>query len=116
MKGKEISLFKYDLCNLIFLLVFDYVRLKQQLLPTLICCCYQNDHNLSTIRQEMSTNILSELIGKAMGEMDRVRSGTDSSVANKVDNASMKLLRDFSMRFPVELWKSAFEYFRVKKK
>lgn len=94
---------------------FVFIRLKRQLLPSLLCCCYQNSHNLSALRQEMSTSFLVRMLRSAMDDRLKLEGGlattgtaAEMTAAQELD---LKHLQEFAMRFPVELWEGAVEYF-----
>ncbi len=112
-----------------------FFRLKLQLLPSLISICFRNDHNLASIRQEISTTLLCDLLKTAISEkehldtsrlvancnasigvMDQTRAivrETDPGILH--DRTSLNFLRSLSLRFPAEFWMDALEYFKVKK-
>lgn len=117
----DLVILHYSFLLLFCLLIVYLFRLKQQLLPSLICSCYKNDHNLSIIRQEISTTILADLLKKALMEKRQLDvhstvnscGDTYSEHLSTVSAASRQFLQAFSLRFPVEFWSDALQYFSV---
>ncbi|KAK7009489.1 S phase cyclin A-associated protein in the endoplasmic reticulum-like isoform X1 [Biomphalaria glabrata] len=105
-----------QLCSLPFQ-YFSDPRLVAVLLPSLICCCYNNNSNRDILEQELSCALLANFVEERQLEFHQLKLMPSS--VKKSKNQDNKEIREtenrmtFAMRFPIELWDSAQAYFIV---
>ncbi|XP_062403053.1 S phase cyclin A-associated protein in the endoplasmic reticulum isoform X2 [Sardina pilchardus] len=107
--GRQPSVLQ-KLCQLPFQ-YFSHPRLIKVLFPSLICACYNNQHNKVILQQEMSCVLLATFIQDCAA----AENSTDNRTLQQEKSSSSPLdYCELSNRFPRDLWDAALQFFLKK--
>ncbi|XP_059161498.1 S phase cyclin A-associated protein in the endoplasmic reticulum-like isoform X2 [Physella acuta] len=101
-----------QLCALPFQ-YFSDPRLVAVLLPTLICCCFNNNSNRDILEQELSCALLANFIEERQLELHQSKLMPSSVKKNNKEIRDSENRMAFTLRFPYDMWEAGQSYFNL---